>query len=53
MSIDSRSYWLSCKITEEERDKLFLLAQDKNLTVSDALAFIVRQWIAENDTEAK
>ncbi len=54
MSIDTRSYWLSCKLTEEEREKLFLLAHEKGSTVSDTLSGIVRQYLTDGeDTEAE
>ena len=54
MSIEARSYWLSCKLTEEEREKLFLLAHEKGSTVSETLSGIVRAYLASGeDTEAE
>ena len=51
MLYKKRRFWLSCTISEDERDKLFLLAQKEGKNVSDLLADIVRKYIDENTGE--
>ena len=40
-------YWISCAITEEERDKLFHIAHENDMTVSEATATAIRIFIGD------
>ena len=48
METKEKRFWISCTITPEEQDKLFLLARESGKTVSGVMSELVREALEEN-----